>query len=196
MALARGVRAPRASRRLWAGQDRSRDPESWDLPRSPPRRSRLGPHPTAMSLSEAEWPRGDEEGGVPRPKNPESTAQGEGEAGPPPTTTRGRRPDFPTVPSPIPISPPPPRDQTHPPPGSRGCSLSLRPSGFSRLRTLQLTPACYLPSLRFSLARRPLPSASPWSRFVLCRLCSAPPRLQEETSCSGAKSPGREIAGK
>lgn len=91
-------------------------------------------------------------------------------------------------PSPSRPHPPPVLCRTHPVP-SPEASL-----GRSLLRTLQMTLA---PPLRFSPVRRPLPSVSPWSGFTPCRLRSAPPRLQEETSCSGAKSsrPGnsREI---
>ena len=153
------------------------------------RRGRLGPHPTAVSLSEAEWPRGKEEEGSLGPGTSKAPRRGKD------------RPDLPPPPAPagaqsFPQSPPPapsPRP-THAPPGARGCSLSPWPSGLWLIQTLQVTPA--LPSLRFSPARLPLSPVSPWSWFVPCRLRCAPPRLQEETSCSGAKSPGREVAGK
>lgn len=48
MALAQGARIPGSSRSLWARQDRSRVPESWDLTRLLPQRGRVGPHPTAI----------------------------------------------------------------------------------------------------------------------------------------------------
>ena len=82
------------------------------------RRGRLGPHPTAVSLSEAEWPRGEEE-------------EGSLDLGTSKAPRRGKdRPDLPPPPAPagaqsFPQSPPPapsPRP-THAPPGARGSSL-------------------------------------------------------------------------
>lgn len=50
MALARGARIPGSFRSLWARQDRSRVPASWDLPLSLPQRGRVGPQPTVIAL--------------------------------------------------------------------------------------------------------------------------------------------------
>lgn len=94
-------------------------------------------------------------------------------------------PSFPqSLPSPSPSRPPP----HSPRPVSRGLLGALATPDPS-------DDPCPAPALL--PVRRPLPSVSPWSGFSPCRLRSAPPRLQEETSCSRAKSsrPGnsREI---
>lgn len=167
IALAPGARTPGSSRGLWARQDWSRDPESWDLPRSPPGRSPLGPHPTAVPLRLS----------ARRAEHRESTGRRErvGAASPP----SHRRPAsaFPTVPSPAPF---PSSARLTPPPGSPMAS-------FGALATPD-------PPVGGAPAPAPLPGEappalpSPQSWFAACRLRSSPPRLQEETSCSGAKS--------